>query len=108
MSASHHWAKDSPRGNGRRQRKEATVWWQAIVSFLDFILRNLWFKKARSIGLAFAVAITLDVTSTGLEKSAVAIISVGKADFTVAQKGASDTLSSRYSKLRWSWQQNGR
>ncbi len=70
------------------------------MSFFDLVLRNLWSKKARSIGLAFAVAIavmavvTLDVTSSGLEKSAAAIISVGKADFTVAQKGASDTLSS--------------
>jgi putative ABC transport system permease protein len=70
------------------------------MTFFGFILRNLWSKKARSIGLAFAVAIavmavvTLDVTSSGLEKSAAAIISVGKADFTVAQKGASDTLTS--------------
>jgi putative ABC transport system permease protein len=70
------------------------------MTFFDLIIRNLWSKKARSIGLAFAVAIavmavvTLDVTSSGLEQSAAAIISVGKADFTVAQKGASDTLSS--------------
>ena len=70
------------------------------MTFFDLILRNLWSKKARSVGLAFAVAIavmavvTLDVTSSGLEQSAAAIISVGKADFTVAQKGASDTLSS--------------
>jgi putative ABC transport system permease protein len=70
------------------------------LTFFDFILRNLWSKKARSIGLALAVAIaimavvTLDVTSSGLERSAAAIISIGKADFTVAQKGASDTLAS--------------
>jgi putative ABC transport system permease protein len=70
------------------------------MTFFDFIVRNLWSKKARSVGLAFAVAIaimavvTLDVTSSGLEKSAAAIISIGKADFTVAQKGASDTLAS--------------
>jgi putative ABC transport system permease protein len=70
------------------------------MTFLDLILRNLWRKKARSIGLAFAVAIavmavvTLDVTSSGLEQSAAAIMSVGKADFTVAQKGTSDLLSS--------------
>jgi putative ABC transport system permease protein len=70
------------------------------VSFFGLIFRNLWAKKARSIGLAFAVAIavmavvTLAVTSSGLEQSAAAIISVGKADFTVAQKGASDTLNS--------------
>ena len=70
------------------------------MKFFDFIFRNLWYKKARSIGMASAVAIavmavvTLDVTSNGLETSAAAIISIGKADFTVAQKGASDTLAS--------------
>jgi len=70
------------------------------VTFFNFVVRNLWSKKARSMGLIFAVAIavmavvTLDVTSSGLEQSAAAIISVGKADFTVAQKGAADTLAS--------------
>ena len=70
------------------------------MTFFDLILRSLWRKKARSLGLAFAVAIavmavvTLDVTSSGLEQSAAAVISVGKADFTVPQKGAADTLSS--------------
>jgi len=70
------------------------------LTFFGLIIRNLWSKKARSIGLAFAVAIavmavvTLDVTSSGLEQSAAAIISVGKADFTVVQKGASNTLAS--------------
>jgi putative ABC transport system permease protein len=74
------------------------------MTFFDLIIRNLWKKKVRSIGLAFAVAIavmavvTLDVTSSGLEQSAAAIVSVGKADFTVAQKGASDTLSSTIDK----------
>ena len=74
------------------------------MTFFDLISRNLWRKKARSLGLAFAVAIavmavvTLDVTSSGLEQSAASIISVGKADFTVAQKGASDTLSSTIDK----------
>ena len=70
------------------------------MEFASLILRNVWSRKARSLGLAFAVAIavmavvTLDVTSNGLERSATAIISVGKADFTVAQKGASSLLSS--------------
>jgi len=70
------------------------------VSFVHLITRNLWSKKARSIGLIFAVAfavltvVTLGVTSSGLEQSAAAIISVGKADFTVVQKGVADTLSS--------------
>jgi putative ABC transport system permease protein len=70
------------------------------MTLFALIVRNLWSKKARSIGLAFAVAIAvmavvaLAVTSSGLEQSAAAIISVGKADFTVAQKGVSDTLAS--------------
>ncbi len=70
------------------------------MTFIDLVLRNVWYKKARSLGLAAAVAIAvmtvvvLDVTSSGLEQSAAAIISVGKADLTVVQKGASDTLSS--------------
>lgn len=70
------------------------------MSFFGLIVRNLWSKKARSIGMAFAVAIAvmtvvaLAVTSSGLEQSATAIITVGKADFTVTQKGASDILSS--------------
>lgn len=70
------------------------------MGFLELIGRNLLAKKARSIGLALAVAlgvmtvVTLAVTSSGLEQSAAAIMSIGKADFTVAQKGAADTLSS--------------
>ena len=70
------------------------------MSFIYLIARNVWSKKARSIGLTFAVAfavmtvVTLGVTSSGLEQSAAAIISVGKADFTVVQKGVSDTLAS--------------
>ena len=70
------------------------------MSFLILILRNVWSRKARSIGLILAVAfavmtvVTLAVTSSGLEQSAAAVITVGKADFTVAQKGVSDTLAS--------------
>lgn len=70
------------------------------MTYPGLILRNLWSKKARSVGMAFAVAIAvmtvvaLAVTSSGLEQSAAAIISVGKADFTVTQKGTSDILSS--------------
>ena len=70
------------------------------MTFFDLIIRNVWSRKARSIGLASAVAfavmtvVTLAVTCSGLEQSAAAVISVGKADFTVAQKGASDLLAS--------------
>lgn len=70
------------------------------MPYLVFALRDLLAKKGRTIGLAAAVAfavmtvVTLAVTSSGLEQSAAAIISVGKADFTVAQKNAADLLSS--------------
>ncbi len=71
-----------------------------LMTFFSLMIHNLLSRKARSLGLAFSVAIAvmavvaLDVTSSGLEQSAAAIISVGKADFTVVQKGVSDTLSS--------------
>ncbi len=61
---------------------------------------NVWSKKARSVGLAFAVAIavmtvvTLTAVSASLETSAAAVLTIGKADFTVAQKGVADLLSS--------------
>jgi putative ABC transport system permease protein len=70
------------------------------MSYLSFALRNLRAKRGRSFGLAAAVAfavmtvVTLAVTSSGLEESAAAIVSVGKADFTVAQKAVPDLLSS--------------
>ena len=70
------------------------------MGFVGLMVHNLWSKKARSLALALAVAlavvtvVTLAVTSNGLEQSAAAIISVGKADFTVVQKGTSDTLDS--------------
>jgi putative ABC transport system permease protein len=70
------------------------------MDFLTFMLRGVWAKKARSIGLAMAIAfavlivVTLQVSSTSLEQSAAAVISVGKANITVVQKGVSDVLSS--------------
>jgi putative ABC transport system permease protein len=70
------------------------------VTFLGFSLVNIRSKTARSLGLVAAIAfavmtvVTLTVVSSGLEQSASAIITVGKADFTVAQKGASDLLTS--------------
>lgn len=74
------------------------------MTFAGLILRNLIRKPVRSIGLALAVAfavmavVTLAVTSSGLEQSAAAIVSVGKADITVSQKGAAEILSSTIDK----------
>ncbi len=70
------------------------------MAFGRFLLRGLWAKKARSLGLTFAITfavmtvVTLEVTSSGLEQSAAAVVTIGKADFTVAQKGVNDLLSS--------------
>ncbi len=64
------------------------------------ILKNLWSKKARSIGIAFAIGIavmtvvTLTVVSSGLEAAAAAVLTLGKSDFTVAQNGVSEILFS--------------
>lgn len=70
------------------------------MTFVGLVARNLWAKPVRSVALALAVAfavmavVTLAVTSAGLESSAASIITIGKADFTVAQKGAADLLNS--------------
>jgi putative ABC transport system permease protein len=70
------------------------------MNFFAYALTSVRSKKARSLGLIAAIAfavmavVTLAVVSSGLEESASAIVSVGKADFTVAQKGAADLLSS--------------
>ncbi len=70
------------------------------MSMIGLIAQNVWAKKARSIGLAFAVTIavmtvvTLTAVSSSLESSAAAVLTIGKANFTVAQKGVSDILTS--------------
>ena len=85
--------------NLRTRNYELTVQGEPM-SFISFLLRDLWSKRARSIALMLAVAfaimiiVTLQVTSNGLEQSAASVISIGKADITVAQKNVSDVLSS--------------
>lgn len=70
------------------------------MSLVVLILKNLWSKKARSIGIAFAIGVavmtvvTLTVVSSGLEQSAAAVLTLGHADFTVAQNGVSEILYS--------------
>ena len=82
------------------------------MDFLAFLVRGVWAKKARSLGLILAitfavlVVVTLDVSSNSLKKSAAAVISVGKANITVAQKGGSNVPSSgiddnEVARLRW-------
>ncbi|MHB1712467.1 MAG: ABC transporter permease [Acidimicrobiales bacterium] len=72
----------------------------ATVSMFGLALGNLWTKKGRSILLALAIAVavmtvvTLTVVSQGLESSAAAVLTIGRSNFTVAQKGVSDILYS--------------
>lgn len=70
------------------------------MRLITLIFKNIWSKKARSIGIAFAIGVavmtvvTLTVVSSGLEQSAAAVLTLGHADFTVAQNGVSEILYS--------------
>ena len=91
----------SPAANGLEQEVHpVTSRDDHPLTMTALIGANLWAKKARSMGIAFAVAlavmtvVTLTVVSSGLETAASAVLTVGKADFTVAQNGVSDLLYS--------------
>ena len=70
------------------------------LSFARLILHNLSTRKVRTILTAIAVAIsvmaivTLSVVTRSLQTSAASVLQTGRADFTVAQKGAPDILDS--------------
>jgi putative ABC transport system permease protein len=70
------------------------------MSFIGLLAHNLWTRKVRTLLTAIAVAIgvmtvvTLGVVTHSLKQTAGAVLQTGNADFTVAQKGVSDTLSS--------------
>jgi putative ABC transport system permease protein len=70
------------------------------VSFLTLIPRNVLTRKVRSslTGLAVAIAImmvvAMGVLTYSLKQTAISVLEIGKADFTVAQKGVSDVLYS--------------
>jgi putative ABC transport system permease protein len=70
------------------------------VTFAGLVLHNLGTRRLRTALTAVAVAIsvmavvTLAVVTTSLETSAADILSLGKADFIVAEKGVSTALSS--------------
>ncbi len=70
------------------------------MSFLGLVAHNVWAKKVRSLLTAFAVAIavmtvvSLGIVTESLKTTAAAILTTGDADFTVAQKSASDILFS--------------
>lgn len=69
-------------------------------SFVRLIVHNLATRRARTILTAVAVAIsvmaivTLGVVTKSLQESAASVLQTGRADFTVAQRGAPDTLDS--------------
>jgi putative ABC transport system permease protein len=70
------------------------------VLFVEIILQNLRTRRARSLLMLVAVAIgvtmvvALGVLTFSLRQTAVSILRVGKADFTIAQRGVSDLLYS--------------
>lgn len=70
------------------------------MSFLRLIVHNVTVKPLRLALTSLAVAIgvltvvSLAVVTQSVETSALAILQTGKADFTVAQKGVSEILSS--------------
>jgi putative ABC transport system permease protein len=70
------------------------------VSFAALILHNITVKPLRLALTALAVAIgvltvvSLGVVTHSLETSDLALLKTGQADFTIAQKGVSDLLSS--------------
>ena len=70
------------------------------MSFATLILHNVTVKKLRLALTALAVAIgvlavvSLGVVTHSLETSDLALLKTGQADFTIAQKGVADLLSS--------------
>lgn len=70
------------------------------MTFIGLVFHNLGTRRVRTALTAVAVAIavtavvTLAVVTTSLQASAANILSLGKADFIVAEKGVSTALSS--------------
>ncbi len=84
-----------PRQVSGTRRKRGTS-----VGFGSLILTNVGAKKLRLAFTALAIAIgvvavvSLAVLAKGLETSDFAIMQMGRADFTISQKGVNDVLSS--------------
>jgi len=70
------------------------------MSFLGLIVHNLNTRRIRTLLTAFAVAVsvmavvTLGVVTASLKSSAAEVLSAGTSDFTVAQRGSSDVITS--------------
>ncbi len=74
------------------------------MTFIGLLAHNVWRRRLRAAVTAVAVAIgvtavmALGVLTTSLRETAVAVLQIGKADFSVSQEGASDVLYSTLSK----------
>lgn len=70
------------------------------MTFLGLILRNIAIKPVRTALTALAVSIgvgagvTIGITTHSLRETAVQILQIGDADFSISQKGVSDILNS--------------
>ena len=70
------------------------------MSFLWLVAHDVWSKKFRSLLTSLAVAIgvltvvTLGIVTDSLRSTAAGVLEVGKADFTVVQRGLDDILQS--------------
>ncbi len=70
------------------------------MTFLGFITRNVMIKPLRSFLTALAVsigigtAITMGIVTHSLRQTAVQILAIGQAEFSVSQEGVSDLLNS--------------
>jgi ABC-type lipoprotein release transport system permease subunit len=74
------------------------------VTFISLLAHNVWRRRVRAIVTVVAVAIgvtavlALGVLTMSLRETAVAVLKIGRADFSVSQEGASDVLYSTMSK----------
>lgn len=70
------------------------------MSFLALVLHNVRIKPVRSVLTAAAVAvgvgaaITIGIVTYSLRETAIGVLQVGRADFTVSQEGVTDLLDS--------------
>ncbi len=70
------------------------------MSFLGLIPRNVFSRKVRSgltalaVAIAIMMVVAMGVLTYSLKQTAISVLQIGKADFTVAQKGVSDVLNS--------------
>ena len=83
-----------------RRATEPQLSCDPVVRFIGLIGRNITIKPVRTALTAIAVSIgvgagiTIGVVTHSLRETAVQILQIGQADFSVSQKGVSDVLNS--------------